>query len=74
MGALRGIAAGTLGLAGLEVLVSSQKAVANAGTLVKLATGFINRMVDPSVPLIPDRRGTVTATGGDTGDTMILAN
>lgn len=73
MGALRGIAAGTLGLVGLEVLVSSQKAVTNAGTLVKLATGFINRMVDPSVPLIPDRRATATATGGDTGN-IILAN
>jgi hypothetical protein len=56
MGALRGMAAGVLGLSMLEVVVSSNAASNNASGLFTLATGTIRRLVDPSVPLIPDRR------------------
>jgi hypothetical protein len=54
--ALRGVAAGALGLTALEAFVSSPSAGSNAGTLFTLATGVVRRLFDPTVPLIPDRR------------------
>lgn len=56
MSATRGVVAGVLGLSLFEALVSSQTASKNAGGLFDLAASAINRLVDPSVPLIPDRR------------------
>lgn len=53
MSALRGLVAGGIALSLFEALVSSQQATDNAGTLVKLGTGFFTRLVDPHVPLIP---------------------
>lgn len=56
MSALRGIVLGGLGLTMLEVVVTSRTATDNATTLANLAASAINRIVDPAVPLIPDRR------------------
>lgn len=56
MSALRGAILGALGLTLLEVLVSNDQAADNAGTLLDLTATGINHMVDPAVPLIPDRR------------------
>lgn len=56
MSALRGVIAGGLALTALEALVTSRGAANNAGALFTLTAGAINRLIDPSVPLIPDRR------------------
>lgn len=56
MSALRGVVVGVLGLSALQVLVSSPAAANNAGGAIQLAAGAFRRLVDPSVPLIPDRR------------------
>lgn len=56
MSALRGLAAGVLGLSALEVFVTSSSAQTSTSALIKIATGTISRLVDPSLPLIPDRR------------------
>lgn len=53
MSTLRGIILGTLGLTALEAVVSNPQRAKNAGTLFNLATSAVNRLVDPSVPLIP---------------------
>jgi hypothetical protein len=60
MSALRGAAAGTLGLTALYALISTRGAAENAGTLFTVLTGAVRRLVDPTVPLIPDRTGTTT--------------
>lgn len=60
MGALRGVVAGGLGLTAMYALISTQQAANNAGTLVTLGAGAVRRLVDPNVPLIPDRTGTTT--------------
>jgi len=54
--ALRGVVAGVLALSALELVLSSSEAAKNAGGAFELAASAINRLVDPSVPLIPDRR------------------
>lgn len=56
MSALRGVVVGVLGLSAFELLVSSPAAANNAGGIFTLAAGAFRRLVDPSVPLIPDRR------------------
>ena len=56
MSALRGAMVGFLGLTLLEATVSNDKAVNNTSGLIKLAAGAIDRLVNPTVPLIPDRR------------------
>lgn len=63
MSALRGIIAGTIGLSFLEAVVSSQSAAKNTGALFDLAASAMNRLVDPSVPLIPDRRAGHSGSG-----------
>lgn len=54
---MRGFIAGFLSLTILEALVSSSSAVQNATGVFGLLTKGIARIVDPTVPLIPDRRG-----------------
>ena len=71
MSALRGFVAGALGLTLLEAAVSTQKAASNASGVVSVLTKGIARIVDPTVPLIPDRRSTVQGQGGTP---IILAN
>lgn len=56
MSAARGIIAGSLALAALEAAVSNPQSAANTGALFTLAASFVRRLMDPSVPLIPDRR------------------
>lgn len=56
MSALRGALMGALGLTALEAAVSSNRGAKNTGRLFEMAAGFVNRLVDPSVALIPDRR------------------
>ena len=57
MSALRGLAVGVLGLSALEVVVANRATASNAGRLFTIASSFVHRLVDPSVPLIPDLRG-----------------
>lgn len=54
MSALRGVVAGVLGLSLMEAVVTSTSGASNTGRLFDLAASFVNRLVDPSVPLIPD--------------------
>lgn len=56
MSAASGIIAGTIALSVLELVVSSDTAARNTGALFTVSAGVIRRLVDPSVPLIPDRR------------------
>lgn len=56
MSALRGIVAGAIGLSLLELVVSNPAASTNTGAVFELAASAIRRLVDPSVPLIPDLR------------------
>lgn len=56
MSAVRGVVAGVLGLSLLEAAASSSSAANNAGVLFTASAAVIRRLVDPSVPLIPDRR------------------
>lgn len=56
MSALRGVVVGVLSLSALEVAVSNPSAAGNAGRLFTLGASFVNRLVDPTVPLIPDLR------------------
>ena len=56
MSALRGAMVGALGLTLLEATVSSNTAVSNTSGLIKLASDVIVRLVNPTVPLIPDHR------------------
>lgn len=56
MSAVGGIVIGTLALSALEAVVTSKAGTENVSTVVDLATKTINRLVDPSVPLIPDLR------------------
>lgn len=71
MSALRGLGVGFLALTLLEAAVTSQKAASNASGLVKAVTGAINRVVDPTVPLIPDRTATLQAQ--HPGDTILAS-
>lgn len=64
MSALRGMALGAMGLTLLEVLVTSQKATQNFGGVFALIAKGYNRLVDPSVPLIPDLRSPSSSTSG----------
>lgn len=54
MGALRGLAFGTLGLALLEATVSDPKAAKRVGAVGTLGAKLLDRLVNPSVPLIPE--------------------
>lgn len=54
MSATRGMVAGFLGLTLLEAAVSSQQAAGRVGGLISLASKFVSRVVDPTVPLVPD--------------------
>jgi hypothetical protein len=54
--ALRGAVVGMLTLTALEATVSSKDSAGNVSTLIGLAAAAVNRIVDPSVPLIPDLR------------------
>lgn len=59
MGALRGILAGTLGLAAVQAVLATD-AASNLGTLAKVPGDAIRWLLDPSKPLIPDLRGSAT--------------
>lgn len=61
MSALRGLLGGVIGLSLLEATVSSAAATNNASAAVTLVTGALRRLIDPAVPLIPDRRAAVAA-------------
>lgn len=56
MSAVRGVIVGALGLTALEAVVSSQTGTENVSTLIGLVSSAFRRLVDPSVPLIPDLR------------------
>lgn len=71
MGALRGFGAGVLTLTLLEAAVSSDKAASNTSGGLTLVAGALARILDPAVPLIPDRRSKVQGEGGNP---VILAN
>jgi hypothetical protein len=68
---LRGLVAGGLMLTALEVLVSNRAAAQNASGAIGLVSTVINRLVDPAVPLIPDRNPSLQSQ--HPGD-VVLAN
>jgi hypothetical protein len=68
MSALRGAIGGALALTMFEAIISTKGAAERTGTLFTLIAGAVRRLVDPTVPLIPDRTGTTTKK------TIILAN
>lgn len=56
MSAVRGIVAGSLGLALLQAFTASPTAAGNVGTLFKLTNSVASRLINPTVPLVPDLR------------------
>lgn len=50
---IRGLIAGTMGLALLEAVVSTPQAAGNAGTALGFLAGALARWVDPTIPLVP---------------------
>ena len=72
MSAARGVVAGVLGLSLLEAVLSHADAGGGAvGTAFTLLSKVFDRIVNPSVPLIPDTRvtrdGTATSTAAPPG-------
>jgi hypothetical protein len=59
--ALRGLLGGVIGLSLLEATISTAEASNNASAAITLVTGAMRRLIDPAVPLIPDRRAAVAA-------------
>src|SRR5206468_1744130 len=59
-GAVRGFAAGALGLIALQTLTSDQYAGKAAG-LIGTITGLVARALDPDVPAIPDHSAATPA-------------
>lgn len=57
MSALRGAILGALGLTLLEAVTSRPQNARNTGTFFTKGAAVVNRLVDPTVPLIPDLRG-----------------
>lgn len=53
---IRGLFAGAIALSLLEALVSTPAAAGNAGVLFTAAAATVRRLIDPSVPLVPDLR------------------
>lgn len=56
MNGWRGLVGGVVGLALLEVVVSSQQAAGRVGGLFTMAAGLLSRWLDPYTPLVPDLR------------------
>lgn len=73
MSALRGLAAGVLSLSLLDALISTDRAANNASGLITVAAGGLRRLIDPTVPLIPDRRDKNNPTVTDPA-TRVVAN
>lgn len=71
MSALRGVVAGVLGLTLLDAVVSSESAANNLGTFATLFGGLVNRLVNPAVPLIPNRRTDGLLDGGIGNGTLL---
>lgn len=63
MSTLRGIAVGVLGLAALDVAVSTDQAASRLGGLATGAAGLLRAFIDPSVPAIRDRSGCLDGGG-----------
>lgn len=63
MSALRGILAGSLGLAALQAVLSTN-ATKNLGTLTKFPGDVVRWFLDPARPLIPDMRTDQTRSIG----------
>jgi hypothetical protein len=59
---VRGILLGALGLAALQMVVSSNARADRVGAIATTLAGAINHFLSPSVAAIPDRRGTTTAS------------
>ena len=66
------IAGGVLGLALLEVAVSSQAAAGRVGGLLDAVASIIARVLSPAVPAIPDlrKKGGTTPTSATTGGSV----
>lgn len=64
-GAVRGFAAGALGLIALQGLTSDKSAGKVSG-LVGTITGLVDRALDPNVPAIPDHstKSSASSSGG----------
>lgn len=58
MSATRGVIVGMLGLTLLQALLSTEAATRNTSGALTAVAGGLSRWLDPTVPLIPDRRAT----------------
>lgn len=70
---IRGVLAGSLGLAALQLLLSSSSIPGSGTSLVSglfvNLSKVVNRYMDPTVPLIPDLRASSgTTPGGGSGE------
>jgi hypothetical protein len=67
--ATRGLVAGVLALSITEAILSSEQTTLRdpVGSVVGLFTRGFRRLVDPTVPLIPDTRSTSSKGGGSAG-------
>lgn len=73
-GGLRGAATAALGLIALQALVS-KGGTGRVATLLDDVNGLVERMLDPSVPAIPDRStGAVGGTGAGNSMNPNVAN
>jgi hypothetical protein len=59
---VRGVLLGALALAALQMVVSNDARAQRLGSLATTVGGFITSFLSPSIPAIPDRRGTAPAT------------
>ncbi|MCW2754658.1 MAG: hypothetical protein JWQ32_2069 [Marmoricola sp.] len=62
MSALGGFVTGVVALSLLDAVVSSDTAVNNATGIFGTAANLVNRLADPFVPAIPDRRSSSAST------------
>lgn len=65
MSAVRGLIAGTAGLALLEAIVSNNAAAGRVGGAFELVAKVLSHWLDPNTPLIPDLRGGTPSPFGD---------
>lgn len=74
---MRGLVLGGLALAFLQALVGTKGSSERVGGGFTLAAGVLNHLIDPAVPLIPDRSASAASAAKNAGvppGKQILAN
>ena len=69
---MRGLIIGLLALTLLETVLSSPSAPGRVGGLLSGAGGLVQRLADPTIPLIPPK-AAAASTGATAAPTAILA-